>query len=227
MFERLAKDPSVPVDKLERLIALQERILAHTAKAEFDAAFSELQGEIPIITEKGEIIVKGELRSTYAKNEDIQRVVKPILQKHGFALRFRNEWIDGGKLKVVGILSHRSGHSEHDEFLTKPDDSGSKNDIQAIGSARSYGQRYTTISLLNIATEGEDDDGRKAERAAPPPPPDGYVDWWTHMQSLAEKGQTDLAAAWNCSSQEHRRYLIQTDKPAWEALKRKAQQVKA
>src|SRR5688572_26167507 len=53
MFERLARDPSVDVEKLERLIGMQERIMAHNSRAAFNVAFSAMQGEIPAIAEKG------------------------------------------------------------------------------------------------------------------------------------------------------------------------------
>ena len=228
MFERLATNPDVNVEKLERLIAMQERIVAHNAKAEFDAAFSQMQGEIPIITEKGEIAVDGKVRSKYARNEDIQEIVRPILQAYGFAIRFRNEFADG-KLTIVGILSHRSGHSEEDAFVCVADTSGSKNAIQALGSSRSYGQRYCTISLLNIATRGEDDDGRGSGKAGKPDivPPNGFAGWWTDMQSAADEGLPALTAAWNKSKQEYRAHLIATNKSAWDNLKAKASQVKA
>jgi hypothetical protein len=41
------------------------------------------------------------------------------------------------------------------------DSSGGKNNIQGMGSSFSYGKRYTTTALLNIVTEGEDDDGAR------------------------------------------------------------------
>jgi hypothetical protein len=44
--------------------------------------------------------------------------------------------------------------------MTLPlDTSGSKNNVQAVGSSTSYGKRYTATLLLNIRTKGEDDDG--------------------------------------------------------------------
>lgn len=223
MFERLARDPSVDVEKLERLIAMQERIMRHNAKAAFDAAFAEMQGEIPEISEKGQIIVEGRVRSNYALNEDIQRQIKPILQRHGFSIRFRNEWLDGGKLKVIGILSHRSGHSEQDEFVAAADTSGSKNAIQALGSTRSYGQRYTTLALLNIATRGGDDDGATSEKFKATPPPDGYDDWWLDMASAADNGWPELSKAFGKSKPEYRNRATRIDKDKWEALKLKAQ----
>lgn len=226
MFERLAKDPSVDVEKLERLIAMQERIMRHNAKAEFDAAFAQMQGEIPEIDEQGRILVDGKLRSKYATNEDIQRAVKPILQRHGFSIRFRNEWLDGGKLlKIVGILSHRSGHSEQDEFVAAADTSGSKNAIQALGSTRSYGQRYTTIALLNIATRGTDDDGASSEKFKHADPPAGYDKWLLDMEACADEGWPKLSKAFSDSKPEFRNHATRVDKQAWEALKVKAQKV--
>lgn len=223
MFERLAKDSSVDVTKLERLIEMQERIMKHQAKAAFDTAFAEMQGEIPEIGEKGEIIVDGKVRSTYATNEDIQRLIKPILQKHGFSIRFRNEWLDGKQLKVIGILSHRSGHSEQDEFVAAADTSGSKNAIQALGSTRSYGQRYTTIALLNIATRGTDDDGQTSEQYQHPEAPEGYEDWIISMSTAANEGWTKLSSAFSKAPQEYRNYALRSDKVRWEQIKERAQ----
>lgn len=219
MFERLAMDPNVDVEKLERLIAMHERIIKHQAKAAFDAAFSEMQGEIPVITERGEIKVKGELRSKYATNEDIQEIVRPILQRHGFALRFRNEF-DSGKLKIVGILSHRSGHSEQDEFVASADDSGSKNAIQALGSTRSYGQRYTTTALLCIATRGIDDDGQSSEKYKELAAPAGYDDWIGDITAVADEGWDKLKAAFNASPKALRDHLTVKHTATWETLKK-------
>lgn len=225
VIERLAANPQVDVAKLEKIIELQERILKHQAKAAFDAAFADMQGEIPVISEKGQIIVNGQLRSKYATNEDIQEAVKPILQKHGFALRFRHEWYDG-KLKVVGILSHRTGHSEQDEFLTGADASGQKNDIQAIGSARSYGQRYCTTALLNIATRNQpDDDGQKAGRKEAPP--DGYQQWADDMAAVADEGMDRFREAWAKSKPQFQLYAAKHDKDAMAKVRKRAESVTA
>lgn len=223
MLERLAANKDVDVDKLQKLIDMQERILRHNAKAEFDAAFAQMQGEIPIITERGEIVVNGQVRSRYAKFEDILEVVRPILQKHGFALRHRNTTAEG-KLKIVGILSHRSGHSEEDEFEAEPDASGAKGDIQQLGSTRSYGQRYTTLALLNIATRGADDDGARSGR---PTPPTGYQDWCDDLTATADNGIQALEKAWAGSKAEYKTFTVKHDKAAWDALKKRAAAVRA
>mgnify|MGYP001562050934 CR=1 FL=1 len=165
VFERLAKDKTIDVDKLEKLIALQKDILLVQAKAAYGVAFSRMQGELPTIDKRGKIIVKGALRSRYAKLEDIQTAVKPILQRHGFSLRHRTEWPREGLIRVVGILSHSEGHAEESAFEGPLDESEYRTQIQSMGSTVSYGRRYTTIDLLNITQRGVDDDGQ----GGPPP----------------------------------------------------------
>jgi hypothetical protein len=172
MFERLARDKSVNPEKLERLIAMQERILKHQARAAFDSAFAEMQGDIPEIDEKGRIIITSEdgqpkgAPRPYAKNEDIQLALRPILKAHGFALSFRTEWPENGKIRIVGVLGHRDGHTKESTFEASADTSGKKNNIQAIGSTISYGHRYTTKDLLNITSRGEDTDGERPKEKA-------------------------------------------------------------
>lgn len=222
MVERLAVDPRVDVDKLERLLALQERVIAQQARAEFESAFAEMQGELPAIDERGRIEVNGVVRSKYARYEDIQAAVRPVLKQHGFSLRHREEDLPDGKLRIVGILSHRAGHREEDKFDCPPDASGGKSNIQAIGSTRSYGMRYTTISLLNIETRGMDDDGHAAGRKAPAAAPEGFEDWLTDMAACADEGTATLQAAWAKSSKEYRAHLTTTQPKQWAALKAKA-----
>lgn len=224
IIAELAKDPAVDTEKLDKIIASFERLQAHKAKAEFDGAYSLMQGEIPVISEKGEIFVRGQLRSKFAKFEDIREAVTPVLAAHGFALRFRNNLLDDGRMRIVGVLSHRGGHSEEDEFISPADTSGEKSDIQARGSTRSYGQRYTTIALLNIATRGEDNDGQK--KAEPKPePPAGYEDWLSDMAALADEGTKKLEAAWKASTIERRDYVSKHQRQRWESIKTKAAKV--
>lgn len=224
MFERLAADPNVPVDKLERLIAMQERIEANNARAAFNAAFAEMQVEIPTVHERGRTD-----KATYARLEDIIEAVRPVLGRHGFALSHRTEWPDAKTVKVIGILMHREGHSRESEFLSAADASGSKNAIQGLGSAVAYGRRYTTKDLLNIATSDEDDDGRATSKIGKPDiqAPNGFEGWWDDMQAVADEGIGKLSAAWNNSKAEYRAYLKSTNNRGWENLKAKAQKVRA
>jgi hypothetical protein len=162
VIERAARDPNVDVDKMERLMAMHERVLAKTAEAAFNAALSELQPKLPVITENGTIRNSaGKVQSKYALWEDVVAAVTPLLGEYGFALSFK-VGRDGDRLTVTGILRHRDGHSEETTLSLPIDASGSKNNVQGVGSSVSYGKRYTTQALLNLVSRGEDDDGHLA-----------------------------------------------------------------
>lgn len=161
MIERAARDPSVDIDKMERLMKMHEAALERNAKASYSAALSAMQPELPVIVQKGQIKVNDVVRSTYAKWEDVNDAIKPHLAKHGFAISFRTGQVDG-KISVTAVLSHHAGHSEETTMLLPIDTSGSKNAVQSIGSSVQYGKRYTASALLNITSRGEDDDGKAA-----------------------------------------------------------------
>lgn len=167
VIERAARDPSVDIDKMERLIAMQERVLSRQAKEAYDAALAELQPSLPVVTEHGGIKDRnGNIQSTYALWEDINDAIRPLLAEHGFALSFKTGR-QGDAVAVTGILSHRGGHREETTLELPADGSGSKNAVQAIGSSVQYGKRYTASALLNITSRGEDDDGQSATKYLP------------------------------------------------------------
>lgn len=162
IISRAASDPNTDVDKLERLMAMAERIHDRDAKTAYFGALAKLQDELPEIQERGEIkISENRPGQKYALWEDINKAIKPMLKTHGFALSFRTGHADG-KITVTGILSHEGGHSEETTIHLPADTSGSKNAVQAVGSSTSYGKRYTAAALLNITTRGGDDDGNAA-----------------------------------------------------------------
>lgn len=159
MIERASRDPSVDIDKMERLLQMQERMLTRQAETAFNAALAAMQTELPEIPRHGEIKNKsGGVQSKYAKWEDLNEIIKPILSRHGFALTFRTG-NEGAKIVVTGILSHAAGHSVSSTMHLPIDSSGSKNDVQGLGSSTSYGKRYVAGALLNLTSRGEDDDG--------------------------------------------------------------------
>jgi hypothetical protein len=158
-----AANPAVDVEKLERLLNMQERILSRQAEIAFNSAFAEMQAAMPEITERGEIKVNGVVRSKYAKFEDVNEAVKPILKSHGFAVTFKTR-TEKDSVTVTGILMHREGHRETTDMMLEADTSGSKNGVQSIGSSVSYAKRYVLNALLNITTRGEDDNGTRGAK---------------------------------------------------------------
>jgi hypothetical protein len=166
VITRAASDASVDIDKMERLMQMHERLVARDAKAAYAAALAEMQPDLPVIGRNGTISVPAKDGKTghntpYALWEDINEAIRPLLHKHGFALSFRIKK-EADRVEVTSILSHRQGHSDETTLSLPMDTTGSKNNVQAIGSSISYGKRYGAMALLNITTRGEDDDARAA-----------------------------------------------------------------
>lgn len=186
VISRAARDPSVDIDKMERLIAMQERVQDRQAVIAFNSALAALQPTLPVICERGGIKDRaGNVQSTYALWEDVNEAIRPLLAVNGFALRFRVER-SADQISVTGILSHREGHSEQTTLDLPTDSSGSKNAVQAVGSSTSYGKRYTAFALLNITSTGEDDDGRAASQEHPI-----SVKQYDELQRLITSTQSD------------------------------------
>lgn len=159
VIERASANPEFDANKLEKLLTMYERIMARNAEMAFNAAFADMQSEMPVIQENGAIVIREAVQSRYAKFEDINDTVKPILKSHGFAVTFKTKTVEEG-ITVTAILMHKDGHREETEMTLHADTSGNKNAVQGVGSSVSYAKRYGLIALLNITTRGEDDDGQ-------------------------------------------------------------------
>ncbi len=160
VIERAALNPDVDIDKMERLLQMQERVMDRQAMMAYSAAMAAMQTELPSIEERGQTN-----NGCYATLEDIVDTVRPILQKHGFAVSFRIQTQERC-IQVTGVLMHKDGHREETSMLLPADMSGNKNAVQAFGSSTSYGKRYVLCALLNITTRGQDDNGQTSTRAA-------------------------------------------------------------
>lgn len=159
VISRAAADPSCDIEKMERLLAMHERMQAKTAEAAFNAAMAEMQCEIPTV---GQGALNTHTDKTYATLDDINVTLKPIMQAHGFAISFKVEHTGAG-VSVTGILMHRDGHREETTMLLPVDIGKGRNAVQAVGSSTTYGKRYVMCALLNITTgEMQDDDGHAA-----------------------------------------------------------------
>lgn len=159
VIERCALNPAVDPAKMSQLFDLQERMMDKQAYIEYIRAFAQMQPNLPPIPAMGE----GHNSAKFAKKEDMNHLVNPVLSQYGFALSFRNTQ-ENGSIKTVATLMHNGGHSESTEVILKDDSSGSKNAVQAVGSSMSYGERYTMKAILNltIIKDPTDDDAKTA-----------------------------------------------------------------
>lgn len=162
LIEKVALDPAVNVEKMEKILNMQERILNKQAELEFNQAMAKAMAEIPSF-EKSKKVEKFKggtgNQFTYASFESINKQVKPIIAKYGLFINFLTDFQSDNHVMITAKITHKSGHFQETPMRFPFDPSGSKNQIQATGSAISYGKRYTMNALLNITTHDEDDDG--------------------------------------------------------------------
>ncbi len=163
VIARAATDPNVDVDKMERLFAMQERVMARDAEQKFNEAMAAAQKNMPQIKRGG----KNETtRSTYAELDAMSESMLPVIAKNGFALSFGTDVSPiPAHYRVTCDASHVAGHTRH-YFADVPSDltgmkgTQNKTSTHAFGSTLSYGRRYLKLLIFDVATT--DDDGRAA-----------------------------------------------------------------
>ena len=163
VIERAAHSKDVDIEKMERLLAMHERITAKNAEALFNDAMNKAQSEIGRVAADAE---NQQTRSKYATYAALDRVVRPIYTSHGFSLSFNTAESPENTVTVLCYVSHNEGHTRTYQATIPADGKGAKGgDVMtkthAIGSGMQYGQRYLLKLIFNIAI-GVDDDGNGA-----------------------------------------------------------------
>jgi hypothetical protein len=157
VIERAAANPDVDLDKLERLLEMRERVEAQQARKAYYSGMAEMRPALPSIKKEGVIDIGRGKPISFAKWEDINDAIVPVLSSYGFSIFFITDVLEG-KVKVTCKVAHEAGHSEETSLPLPADTSGSKNAVQSIGSSVSYGKRYTAAALLNLTSrDGEPD----------------------------------------------------------------------
>ena len=160
MIERASRDPTVNLEKLERLMVMRREMLADTARRDFDDAMARAKAEIPTIAKNRLVSFGTAGGKTEYRHEDlaeIARTVDPILGKYGLSYRFQTTSEVDRPITVTCIVFHRGGHFEKNTLIGPRDESGKKNSLQQIGSTLSYLQRYTLKAALGLAASNDDD----------------------------------------------------------------------
>lgn len=161
-----AIDKGADIATLEKLMDLQERFEANKARKLFFEEFTAFQAECPDLrkTKKVSFELKtgGNTSYNYAPLADITRQISKTLKDPSLSYRWEIQ-DDGNNIKVTCLISHVDGHTERTTMQGIADTSGSKNPMQARGSAVEYLKRYTLIGALGISTADSDIDGRLPE----------------------------------------------------------------
>lgn len=147
------------LDKIEKMMELQERFEEREAKKAYHVAMTAFKTNPPKIY-KDALVSFNNTEYKHAKLGNVTEKISTELSKQGLSAAWTTSQEKG--IAVTCKITHIMGHSESTTLEAAADSSGGKNAIQAIGSTVTYLERYTLLALTGLATH-EDDDGAGTE----------------------------------------------------------------
>jgi ERF superfamily len=197
MIERVARDPSIDMNRLEPLLDRRDRVLASERQQAFDDAMAQAQQEMRSVATDS---ANPQTRSRYASYHAVDKVLRPIYTKHGFSLSFGTaEGAPDDHVRITCRVS-RAGHREHYQIDMPCDGAGAKGApvmtrTHAMGSASTYGRRYLLLMIFNVSIgEPNDDDGNAATKKLDSDQLE-YI-WETARNRYPNDADGELARAW-------------------------------
>jgi len=160
---RAAITERTDLDKLEKLLILQERFEANEARKAYHKAMALFKANPPKIEKDKKVGYKtdaGNVGYSHASLYNVTDKINSALSKFGLSATWNTK--QNGAILVTCRITHEQGHSEETTLSAAADTTGSKNAIQALGSTISYLERYTLLALTGLATHDIDDDGKTA-----------------------------------------------------------------
>lgn len=169
LIERAARDESIDIEKMERLMRMHDSMCAKQAEVAFNMAMNAVQARMRRISADAQ---NNQTRSSYATYGKLDAALRPIYTDEGISLSFDTEAAGEGLVGIVCYVSHIGGHTRTYRAAVPSDGKGAKGgDVMtkthAFGSGASYGMRYLLKMIFNVAIGEEDDDGNQATEAGP------------------------------------------------------------
>lgn len=164
-FISQAIQQNVPIETLERLLAMRDKVKAEKAKEAFISAMSKFQADCPVIEKKKSVMNKDgqSVRYKYAPLDTIVSQVKSVLGANGlsYTVDVRQE---EAFITAVCKVTHEMGHSETSAFKVPIDTEGYMSAPQKYASALTFAKRYAFCNALGILTGDEDNDAHSDEK---------------------------------------------------------------
>ena len=167
VIERAASNPDVDIEKMERLLAMKERMDAQNAERAFSEAFARVQAEKKKVYANA---ANKQTSSRYATYEALDDALTPIITGNGFSCSFDTDVSPLGPehIRILVDVMHVGGHTKVRRVDLPIDMVGiagkaNKTETHGRGSSMSYGRRYAKLLAFDVAITDEDDDGQAAQ----------------------------------------------------------------
>lgn len=202
VIERAARDESVDLEKMQRLLDMKKEFMREEAEKLFNIAMRDCQQEIvPVVCDAE----NKHTNSRYAKLKAIDDAIRPIYTKCGFSLTYNSETLPNNYVRITCTCAHTGGFSRPYQLEAPLDTTGAKGganktSLQGLGSTVSYLRRYLACMIFNVVTTDEDDD-----------------DGQTGREDAQTEGQTDEFLE-RARKQDSAPVVIDNEAPAWDGL---------
>jgi hypothetical protein len=167
MFERMARDPSVPMDRIERVMDMMREMRREQAEEDFNNAMAATQRDLTPVARDS---FNPQTRSKYASYHAIDKAIRPVYTRHDLGVSFDEDAnAPDGFIRVLAFVS-KGRHSKtfhYDSPIVTQGLAGKTmmTLTHARASAVTYAKRYLVGMIFNLSTGEDDDDGRAAGQA--------------------------------------------------------------
>ncbi len=161
-----AIDKNVPVEALEKLLLMREKLKAEEARESFYSSMSEFQGECPIIPKSKKVYGQSGFLYAYAPVEYIlsygDPCIKELLKKHGFSysmksyVNFKEKYVE-----ALCVVRHIRGHEESTSYPASfelEEKTRAMTMSKYITGIQTYAARYAFKNAFGIITGEVDHD---------------------------------------------------------------------
>lgn len=166
---RVAMTEKADLAQIEKLLELQERWEANQARKAYHKSMAEFKANPPKIFKDRKVgydsKTGGKVNYNHASLGNIVEKISKELSKYGLSASWKTQ--QDKNITVTCKLTHVQGYGEETSLTADADMSGSKNNIQAIGSTITYLERYTLLALTGLATYEQDTDGVASQSSKP------------------------------------------------------------
>lgn len=163
-----AIEHNVPVETMERLLAMRRELMEENARAAFERALCRFQAQSPIITKSKSVMNRDgkTVRYRYAPLEDIVAQTKALLAENGFSYTIRVKQ-QNNTVTSTCVAMHEHGHTEESSMTVPVDPEGYMTAPQKVAAAITFAKRYAFCNVFGILTGDDDDDAISADYKPP------------------------------------------------------------
>jgi len=160
-----AIEKELPIDTMERLLAMRRELKVEAAREEFFSALSVFQSACPEIPKTKTVMNKDRktVRYKYAPLDTILATAKMPLKENGFSYTVKTEQ-DSDSVTAICRLHHIAGHTEETQLTVPIDKDAYMSAPQQIAAALTYAKRYAFCDATGIMTADEDSDAVPEEK---------------------------------------------------------------